>query len=442
MLALSLTACEGDGTDSGLDAPEALDSTALPSDPALATSEGSESALDLPTSEATATAADAGAPQGERPPGFARNVTGGKGGSVVRVKSASELAKALCGSQSGGKCTDSTPRIIEVPSQVFDFTGSEGKASEMGCAVKQCTGGQKSELILNRQNWCGQNGKSASMRITYDKAGTTPLLVGSNKTLIGIGPGATIKGKGLTIRGGVRNVIIKNLTITSINPQVVWGGDALTIDEADGVWVDHNKFSLVGRQMLVTGFGKASNVTFSYNEFDGKTPYSATCNGAHYWGMLFLGANDTISMVGNWLHDISGRGPHAGGMQNATNAIHMVNNLFERFPGHALEAYTKTTRLFLEGNYFKQVTEISQKVNPLGYIFAPFEPVSSGVNQQCQSALGRGCVGNVADSSGGKPGTDQAALSAVAKAGPKDALVVPYPARDVPSRVPSSAGPR
>lgn len=373
------------------------------------------------------------------PQGFARKVTGGKGGQVVRPNNIAELKKALCGSTSGNNCTDGTPRIIELSAKVFDFTGSEGTAREAGCVVKQCSGGQKSENILNRQNWCGSNGNKPLFNITYDKAGTTPLLVGSNKTLVGVGAGATIKGKGLTLRGGVKNIIIQNITISDINAQTVWGGDALTIDEADGVWFDHNRIALVGRQMLVTGFGKAANVTFSNNDFDGRTPYSATCNGAHYWAFLFLGANDTLTLQGNWIHDISGRAPHAGGMQGATNAIHFVNNLFDKMPGHALEPLTKTARLFLEGNYFRGVTTLIEKSNDPGYVFGPSEPVSAALNQQCQSALGRPCKGNIAEG-GGKLPTDQAALNAVSKGG-KDALIVPADARSALDAA-KNAGPR
>ena len=405
-----------------------------------------ESDAGAPTpDDAGAPTSDAGAPAPNgtgavgRPQGFARNVTGGKGGAVVRVTNIRELKQALCGSTSGNNCTDSTPRIIELPAQVFDFTGSEGTAREQGCVVKQCTGGQKSENILNRQNWCGQNGNKPLFSITYDKAGTTPLLVGSNKTVVGLGTGATIRGKGLTLRGGVRNVIIQNITLTEINAQTVWGGDALTIDDADGVWFDHNRVSLVGRQMLVTGFGKASNVTFSNNDFDGRTPYSATCNCAHYWAFLFLGANDTLTLQNNWIHDISGRAPHAGGMQNATNTIHFVNNLFDKMPGHALEPLTKTARLVLEGNYFRGVATLMQKGSDVGYVFGPADPVGAGLNQQCQTALGRPCKGNVADG-GAKLPTDQAALNALSKA-PKDALIVANDARTALD-VPKSAGPR
>jgi pectate lyase len=27
--------------------------------------------------------------------------------------------------------------------------------------------------------------------------------------------------------------------ITNINPKYVWGGDAITVDDADMIWIDH-----------------------------------------------------------------------------------------------------------------------------------------------------------------------------------------------------------
>src|SRR5438128_6851798 len=126
----------------------------------------------------------------------------------------------------------------------------------------QCPAPMKTEYIEDILGYC--DGKP-TFAFTYDKAGTKPLVVGSNKTIVGAGVDATIKGKGLSVGGGAQNVVIRNLTISDINPQIVWGGDAIHIDDADGVWIDHVRIARIARQMLVTGKGKATNVTFSWN---------------------------------------------------------------------------------------------------------------------------------------------------------------------------------
>jgi pectate lyase len=383
-------------------------------------------------------------PQGwaaNQPYGFGRAVTGGDGGQVVRPKTRQELASALCGSSSGSTCTDTTPRVIELAGTI-DFKGTEGTTTTTGCVVtQQCTAPTQSEYITNQQGAC--DGK-AQLQVTLDTAGTTPLPIGSNKTLIGIGSSATLKGKGLRVRGGASNVIIRNITITDINPQVVWGGDAITLDDADKVWIDHNRFSLIARQMLVTGFGKASNTTVSWNEFDGQTPYAAYCDGQHYWVMLLLGAADTITMQGNWIHHTSGRAPHVGGYDSAHVTLHLLDNYFDQLNGHAVNPLTQQVRPLIEANYFRNVkTPILPDTTTApapGYGFAPIGTPSAATNSACTAALKRNCVTNVATPQGTTWLLDQPVLDTFSTV-PADALVTPYPANQVPLSVPHLAGP-
>lgn len=79
-----------------------------------------------------------------------------------------------------------------------------------------------------------------------DNAGILGITVKSNKSLIGSGSSGVIKGKGLRIVSGASNIIIQNIAITDINPKYVWGGDAITIDNADMVWIDHVTVSSPG----------------------------------------------------------------------------------------------------------------------------------------------------------------------------------------------------
>lgn len=67
--------------------------------------------------------------------------------------------------------------------------------------------------------------------------------VGSNKSIIGVGNKGVIRGKGLRMANGAKNVIVQNIHITDLNPQYIWGGDAITLDGSDLVWV--GKFNRV-----------------------------------------------------------------------------------------------------------------------------------------------------------------------------------------------------
>jgi pectin lyase len=364
-----------------------------------------------------------------KPTGFAKGVTGGLGGSTVTVTTPAELAQAL---------GDDAPRIVQFAG-LLDFTGSEGKTTASSCYQSQCADGTF-EYITNGLGACTSANKP-TFDVTFDKAGTTGLPVGSNKTLIGIGPGATIKGKGLKISNNASNIIVRNLTITTINPEIVWGGDAIDLDGASNVWIDHVRVSLVGRQFFVSGYGPSANVTLSWNEFDGRTSWSATCNGAHYWTFLVLGSNDTITMSNNWIHHTSGRGPHAGGPAGATQVMQFANDLYEIVPGHAANPATGSSLLY-EGTVFLQVTrpiQLEAADAGAGAIYAPLATTVGSTNTACMASLGRVCVANIATPQNGTFPLDSAALTAFSSR--RASLVVPYAAAGVLEAVPHLAGP-
>lgn len=375
----------------------------------------------------------------DAPQGFGRGVTGGAGGAVVRPTTLAELERALCGSASGSTCTDSTPRIVEISTE-FDFVGSEGKKTATGCyGYTICADASRSELLLDGTGQC--RGKT-KFDVTYDAAATNPLLVGSNKTLLGVGTGAVLRGKGLVLRGGVTNVVIRNVTITDLNPQIVWGGDAITIDDASRVWIDHDRISLIGRQMLVTHYAGATDVTISWNEFDGRTPYAPSCDGAHYWVWLLLGKGDRITMLGNWVHHTSGRGPHIGGTAGASSILHLLDTAYEGVTGHAVNPSSTDSspqsRVLAEANSFSGVkTPVLLDAASPGLIYAP-----ASDDAACEATLGRRCLGNAATPappSGWPPPRDSAALSGVASAYAGGAPAA-FPAAEVPNVVPHLAG--
>jgi len=231
---------------------------------------------------------------------------------------------------------------------------------------------------------------------------------------------------------GVSNIAIRNLTITNINPQIVWGGDALNIDNADRIWIDHVRVSLIGRQCFVTGFGTASNVTLSWNEFDGRTPFSATCNGSHYWLMLNAGDGDTITMSNNWIHNTSGRGPHAGHV-----TMQFINDFYDTVPGHAADPSIDSALLY-EGTYFRNVTTAIG--GSADAAFAPLGGTVASTNTACQAALRRPCTANVVSPQTGASPLAQAVLTTFSTA-PSGTVLTAYPATEVPNVVPHLAGP-
>jgi pectate lyase len=370
--------------------------------------------------------------------GFGSGTTGGAGGEVVHVSTAAQLKFELCRKiDQHGSCADYSPRIIEV-SGLIDYTGSEGTTTKPGCNYGLvCTAPYKTEsLVLLNENDHHCDGKDVK-QIIFDVAGDRPLLVGSNKTVIGIGPMSGIKGKGLRL-SRVKNVVVRNLTISDINQGTIFAGDALSLDDVEQVWIDHNRFQNIGRQMIVSGFGPAVNVTISWNDFNGKNVYSHTCNGTHYWNLLLAGKEQSITLNNNWFHDFSGRAPKIGG---DSVVVHLANNYFQNGSWHALDA-VKPVKVLVEGNYFENVKVPITVTSKPGYIFGLPGAVDSATQNRCRAALGRDCISNIATPMPAINGFDTNsvvldAFDPISKA----TIISPRTPQGIPDTVKASAGP-
>lgn len=158
--------------------------------------------------------------------GFAYGVTGGGDATPTIPADIDELKTLL---------TSSDPAVI-VLDKTYNFLGSEGTKTETGCAPYG-TAAMCQEAIDATGTWCSSD--YPSVDVTYDVAATDGIEVASNKTIIGVDDKGVMIGKGLRFTSGVSNIIVQNILITDLNPQYVWGGDALTFSDSDLIWVDH-----------------------------------------------------------------------------------------------------------------------------------------------------------------------------------------------------------
>ncbi|KAG9104341.1 hypothetical protein FRC06_003387 [Ceratobasidium sp. 370] len=332
--------------------------------------------------------------------GYATGTTGGGSAAAAVPTSTSQLVSWL---------GDSTARVILLD-KIFDFTSTEGTVTGTVCSPWSCT--PNPQMAIDVNNYCSSAVPTApKSTATYNKAGLIGITVGSNKTLLGKGSSGgmqvcklhhfttTNKGKGLLIRNA-KNVIIQNIRITDINPRFVWGGDAIQVDGSSNVWIDHNYFQNVGRQMIVTGNGAAQSVTISDTHsmdlpLTLRDVMTMTFPGHHYWAFLFVGSSDTITLARNYIYMTAGRGPHIGGSTSASQTLHAYNNYYVSITGHALDAGAGSKTLF-EGNYFNTVTTpvTSETAG------AAYAPTTSTQAASCSTYLGRNCYTNSLLSSG------------------------------------------
>ncbi|KAG0147576.1 hypothetical protein CROQUDRAFT_655962 [Cronartium quercuum f. sp. fusiforme G11] len=318
------------------------------------------------------------------PFGFGSQTTGGGSSLAQTPSSLKELESWL---------SDNVPRVILIDRE-FDFTYSEGNKTEIGCSPwPKCNKkGTETQNARNSNGWCNSNQKKkkishpnqtiSSVSITYHLAAIKPL---------GVGHKGVIKGKGLAIQNQ-KNIIIQNIHITGLNPDLVWGGDGLSVMDAQDVWVDHCTFSLIGREMIVLGFGPNIGVTLSNNLFNGTTRWSPSCRNKHYWCILVAGKQE-ITMANNCIHQTSGRSPKMGGSDDSDVKIHYYNNIHTDGEGKGLEV-EKGAKMLAEGNLFKNsypVNKDDADTENGGYAYVPFtqEEVT-----KCYAYLGRPCVSN------------------------------------------------
>jgi pectin lyase len=193
----------------------------------------------------------------------------------------------------------------------------------------------------------------------------------------------------------------RNIHITALNPQYIWGGDAITIAGSDLIWIDHCKISLIGRQFVVLGTTASNRVTISNTEFDGSTSWSATCDNHHYWAIYLTGSSDLVTMKGNYIHHASGRGTKIA----SNTLLHAVNNYWYAVSGHAFDIGSGGS-VVAEGNVFQNVK--TPLLENLGKLFAT---PSASANAKCAANLGHTCQVNTFGTSGTFVGTVRSIFS-------------------------------
>ena len=184
--------------------------------------------------------------------------------------------------------------------------------------------------------------------------------------------------------------------------------------------------SSLGRQHYSFGQNPSNGITISNSFIDGRTSYSASCNGHTYWGLELVGTSDQITFYKNYVYYTSGRSPALSG----NTLFHAVNNVFSSNAGHLIEGDSNGMGLF-EGNHFTSVPTVLVS-GFKGRIFG-----GSGSNlSACSAAIGRACVANSFSSSGSLTGTDTSFFNLFAGKNIPSAQA----ASSIASSVPASAG--
>jgi pectate lyase len=175
----------------------------------------------------------------------------------------------------------------------------------------------------------------------------TELKVQSNKTIVGAGTSGQILQGGFFLGAGVKNVIIRNLTIKDAampedDPDdKVYDYDGIQMDTADHIWIDHNRITTMN-DGLIDSRKDTSYLTVSWNELSNENK------------AFGIGWTDNVTarmtIHHNWIHDTNQRNPSVDNVALA----HLYNNYMQNITSYGNLA-RGSTKLVLENSYFDNV---------------------------------------------------------------------------------------
>ncbi|MEV4346875.1 RICIN domain-containing protein [Actinoplanes sp. NPDC049596] len=175
----------------------------------------------------------------------------------------------------------------------------------------------------------------------------TELKVQSNKTIVGVGTSGHIVGGGFFLGAGVRNVIIRNLTIRDTampddDPDdKVYDYDGIQMDTADHIWIDHNTITRMN-DGSIDSRKDTSYLTVSWNVLSSNNK------------AFGIGWTDNVTarmtIHHNWIHDTNQRNPSVDNVALA----HLYNNYLQNITSYG-NLSRGSTKLVLENSYFDKV---------------------------------------------------------------------------------------
>jgi len=264
------------------------------------------------------------------PVGFAEATTGGAGAPPTLVASFDELAAAV---------SSPDPAVILLPEGVSDFRRTGSDATTRSTCPSTCTEEpEKTTLqIMSTDDTCAQ---PVVEELTTDRA----LEVASNKTILGLGRGALLRGVGLHV-AGADNVIARNLALYDINARLFEGGDALTLEGASRLWIDHVTAKWVSDAHADVHAG-TTQTTLSYVLLDGEN--EAECGDREHWMMTLTDTEMTIHH--SRFEQATTRAPAA----TESSLLHVYNSVFSSTSDWTVASRCQS-EVLLEGSVFENV---------------------------------------------------------------------------------------
>ena len=323
--------------------------------------------------------------------GFGASTTGGDAGKIVVANDSASIRKYL---QSNDAVT------ILVPEGTYDFRQfrnavTEAKSKNRTWCKKTCD--EKNRVtgktntfyrITFKANSCADLNESGVQIVQesenlqqWDNWITTK----ANKTLVGMGRGANLRGAAIAIRSneGSYNHIYRNLAIYDVNPHLIEGGDGLeTVGTASkhvkGFWADHISYKWISDGMDMEFLDDA---TISYLDFDGANEYN--CWGTDPYMALVEDAH--LTYANNYWHNTYGRVPKVTGENNGSQ-VHLYNQYvdYNRFFVAGANGHSANAKAYVryENSYIDNGNGYLAEWGDYGYVYFSGVTLGSKTKQQ------------------------------------------------------------
>ncbi len=267
--------------------------------------------------------------------GFGRGTTGGARGKRVVATSADDLARLAA--RPG-------PLTILIPEGVYDF---RRRRKTIACAnpndPRDPSKGVTYRIPVGKNDFgCEPGAKKVEVE-RWERV----IRLASDKSLIGMGRGAYLRGASFYLRRPHHNVILRNLCIYDVNPHLVEARDGIEAVDASDLWVDHCTFRWISDGNDMTGKEGVRGVTFSWVHYNGANQF--VYRGQDHYAALLHNAEITYHHV--WWDDVAGRAPKATG---AGCRVHVYNNLHTHNPYFAIAA-GEGAQVRVEASQFRDV---------------------------------------------------------------------------------------
>ena len=226
----------------------------------------------------------------------------------------------------------------------------EGWSTQSGGTSGGSTSTTVTVTSLSALTSAAASSTSQTVKVSGNFTCSADVTVASNKTILGVGSSSGLTGCGLKIKG-VNNVIVRNLKIA----KVLAGngnGDAIHVEKATHVWIDHNDLSsdtshgtdYYDGLIDITHAGDYITVSWNYEHDHVK------CN--------LLGHSDSnasedtghlrVTYHHNYFRNCDQRGPRV----RFGNPVHVYNNYYYNSGTYGV-ATTCNAGVYVERNYFE-----------------------------------------------------------------------------------------